>query len=82
MVGRGFGIHAEIDDEARQLQHRSEDRRPPDAPTPTMAAVPATTTGYILVSARLPGADRVRSAGARVNHITPLFIRMPVPGNT
>ena len=36
----------------------------------------------MLVSGRLPGATEFGCPGVGSNHITPLFIRMPVPGST
>ena len=56
---------------------------PPDAPSPNHGRWSrATTTGHILVSARLPGAIEFGRPGRGSNHITPLFIRIPVPGST
>src|SRR6266446_10818517 len=58
-------------------------RLPPDAPVPNHGrASRATTSGHILVSARLPGMIELGRPGSGSNHITPLFNRTPVPGRT
>ncbi len=81
MVCCRLGVHPEIDDETRHLQHRTED--PPaagGADTEPRDAVAGTTTGHMFCQSALARPDRVRLPGTRINHNTPLFIRMPVPG--
>src|SRR5262252_1324664 len=57
--------------------------RPPEAPTPNHGLPSrATTTGHILVRARLPDDIEFGRPGRGSNHITPLFIRIPVPAST
>jgi hypothetical protein len=58
-------------------------RRPPDAPATIHGLSPLRRiTGNMLVSGLLPGAIELGWPGRGSNHITPLFMRMPVFGNT
>src|SRR3989442_3693578 len=57
--------------------------RPPEAPIanhgfPARRAI----TGHMLVSGRLAGPSEFGAPGRGSNHITPLFMRMPVAGRT
>ena len=67
VVGGGFGIHAEIDDEVRELQHRPENapasRRTDAKPWPPVARHHDRTH---IGQCAFAGPDRVRPAGARV----------------
>jgi hypothetical protein len=57
-------------------------RRPPDAPSARNGAPPRdATTGHMFESGRLAGASEFGRPGRGSNHITPLFIRMPVRGS-
>src|SRR6266581_4475366 len=56
---------------------------PPEAPIanhgrPSRRAI----TGHMLVSGRLAGPSEFGAPGRGSNHMTPLFIRMPVAGRT
>src|SRR5688572_31744484 len=57
--------------------------RPPDAPT---ASAPifgdSATVGHMLLSGRAPGRIEFGLPGTGSNHIMPLFIRMPVEGDS
>ena len=58
-------------------------RRPPDAPAAIQGFAPSRRIiGNMLVSGRLPGPIEFGWPGRGSNHITPLFIRMPVSGST
>ncbi len=58
-------------------------RRPPEAPAPNRGRPSRVAiTGHILVKARLPGAIEFGRPGRGSNHMTPLFISIPVCGST
>src|SRR5437899_12726497 len=55
--------------------------RPPDAPIANHGFPPhRAITGHMLVSGRFAGASEFGVPGRGSNHMTPLFIRMPVAG--
>src|SRR5258707_1844813 len=57
--------------------------RPPEAPIANHGFPSRRTiTGHMLVSGRFAGASEFGAPGRGSNHITPLFIRMPVAGRT
>ena len=58
-------------------------RRPPEAPRAvTGPAGSATIVGHILHKGCLPGAIELGRPGSGSNHMMPLFIRIPVSGNS
>ncbi len=56
--------------------------RPPEAPTakPPRSLIPM--AGQVFASARLPDAIELGCPGSGLNHIIPLFIRIPDSGST